>query len=138
MSYIPDCRSDETYNQKYLGKLDKEFVRGFDWCAENAVDNLFNNLDVYFDDDSYIMHSLSKELPESLKEEYEFVYTFPFRMGDTEKTEKRQVRTYGDLFRSKLLDWMESERDQLITSMIDNMDEDEYNAIRAKVDGGAE
>ena len=42
MSYIPNCREDENYNQKYLTGDDKEFVRGYDWCTEQAVDNFSN------------------------------------------------------------------------------------------------
>ena len=35
-------------------------------------------------------------------------------------------------------DWAEMERDEMITGMIDNMNEEEYKAIKAKVDGGGE
>lgn len=132
MSYIPNCRTDEDYNEKYLNKYDNEFVRGFDWCVEMAVDNFFDNLDIYFGDDSHIMHLLNEELPENMREEYEIERTFA---DENDRVEKRDVKTYVDLLRSKILDYIEMERNELITSMIDNMDEQEYAEIKAKVDG---
>ena len=30
---FPDCRTDDAYNQDFLGGTDKEFVRGFDWAT---------------------------------------------------------------------------------------------------------
>lgn len=45
MSYIPDCRTDKAYNERYLNADDAEFVRGYDWCAERVVENAFDNLD---------------------------------------------------------------------------------------------
>lgn len=135
MSYIPDCRNDENYNEKYLNNFDKEFVRGYDWCVEMSVDNFFDNLDIYFGDDSHIMHLLNEELPENMREEYEIERTFA---DEDDRVEKRDVKTYVDLLRSKILDYIEMERDELITSMIDNMDEQEYAEIKAKVDGKQE
>lgn len=135
MSYIPDCRNDENYNEKYLNNFDKEFVRGYDWCVEMSVDNFFDNLDIYFGDDSHIMHLLNEELPENMREEYEIERTFA---DENDRVEKRDVKTYVDLLRSKILDYIENERDELITSMIDNMDEQEYAEIKAKVDGKQE
>ena len=135
MSYIPDCRNDENYNEKYLNNFNKEFVRGYDWCVEMSVDNFFDNLDIYFGDDSHIMHLLNDELPENMREEYEIERTFA---DENARVEKRDVKTYVDLLRSKILDYIEMERDELITSMIDNMDEQEYAEIKAKVDGKQE
>lgn len=58
--------------------------------------------------------------------EYEYMF------GDG-TTEKRKIKTYADLIRSKILDWIEMERDQLITSMIDAMG-DEYEEIKERAD----
>ena len=132
MSYIPDCRTDETYNQKYLNDKDGEFIRGFDWCAEEAADNFFDNIFDRFPEDSYLGHILAEELPEDMQDEYEFERTFP--VGEEREPEKREVKTYADLLRKELLDWIESERDQLITSMIDDMDNAEYGKIKERVD----
>lgn len=131
MSYIPDCRNDEYYNQKYLNKKDAEFVRGFDWCAENAMDNFFDNMEQFFSDDSYIMHILEKEIPEDEHEKYAWINSFN---GNVE--EIRIIKTYLDAIRGYLIDWVEANRDELITSMIDSMDDDEYKAIKEKADRG--
>jgi len=128
---FPDCRTDDAYNQDFLNGTDKEFVRGFDWATEMAVDNFFDN---HFDgtipdeEDGELSIMLNKEVPDYLKEKYEVEYRFSDR-----DTETREIKTYADLLRSKILDWIEMERNELITSMLDNMDEDIYNAIRAKV-----
>ena len=129
MSRIPDCRTDENYNEKFLNEKDKEFVRGFDWCVEMAVDNFFDNeMFNLQNDDSYLGHILSEKLPVNMVEEYEVEY----RYRDVDKTETRKVETYADLIRSKILDWIEAERDELITSMIDSMDEAEHEAMMKK------
>jgi len=126
MTYIPDCRKDETYNFDNLVKDSQTYVRGYDHCAEDVVDSFFDNLDVYFDDDSYIMHMLNEKLPESLQDEYEWDEV-DIDTGK-EVSEKRKVETYADLLRSKLLDWIEDERDTLITALIDSQDDTEESA----------
>lgn len=123
MTYIPDCRNDETYNFENLTKEDKIYVRGYDWCMCMVADNFFNNLDVYFDDDSYLMHILNEKLPESLQDECDLTIFNYATMK--EETEHRKIETYADLLRAKLLDWIEDERDSLITVMIDDQTEKE-------------
>ena len=127
MSYIPNCREDEHYNQKYLNTKDKEFIKGFDWAVEQVFDNFFNNLDML--DSDYLEIILKQEIPENMQEEYTMIFSFP---DVTE--ENRQVKTYEDYIRFKILDWLESGRDELITSMVDGMDEKEYNEIKERVD----
>ena len=95
-----------------------------------AVDNFFNNYfdgDMPFEEDGELSIMLNKEVPDYLKEKYEIEYTF----GD-KNVEEREIKTYADLLRSKILDWIEMNRDELIVSMLENMDEDVYNAIRNK------
>lgn len=131
MSYIPDCRTDENYNEKYLNEKDKEFLLGFDWAIESAVDNFFDNNFCMPDyDDSYISHVLTHDVPDFMKEKYTMEYTF----GDRDE-ENREVKTYADWIRMKILEWIEIKRNTLITSMLDNMDEEEYKRIKEKVDG---
>lgn len=129
MSRIPDCRTDENYNQKYLSDIDKAEVSGFDYCAEMAVDIFFDNLDVYYGGDDYFMHIMNEEIPESMRKEYVMEYS-----DGSREDEKRTVKTYGDLLRSNLLDWIEEERDQLITSIIDGYTVEEFEAIKKRVD----
>lgn len=128
---FPECRNDNYYNEDFLTKTDKDFVSGFDWATEMAVDNFFDNnfdSDMPIEEDGELSIMLNKELPDYLKEKYEMEFTF----GDRDN-EEREIKTYADLLRMKLLEWIEMERNELITSMIDNMDEDIYNAIRNKV-----
>lgn len=128
MSYIPDCRTDEHYNQKYLSDTDVEFLAGFDWAVEMALDNFFdNNYLKGLDDDTFVGHEVLQELPESEKDVYPIQFEFCV------KEETRTVETIIDKIRMQILDWAESERDMLITSMIENMDEEEYKAIKEKV-----
>ena len=128
MSYIPDCRTDENYNEKYLNAQDKEFLRGFDWCCEMAADCFFDNLP--FLNDSHIMHMLNEEIQEEAHEEYDVESDFDV------PAQHRIIKTYVDLIRARMLDFIESERDELITSMIDSMDEAEYQALKECVDNG--
>lgn len=124
-----DCRQDEFYNQKYVEGKNKEFLDGFDWATEQAVDNFFDNDMAGLQDvDSYLGHLLCEKVPEHLRESYVMERTF----GDDED---RRVETYADLIRFKMLEWLETARNELIVSMIDDLDEDVYNAIKERVDG---
>jgi hypothetical protein len=121
MSYIPDCREDGYYNVDRLEEGDKREVKGYDWCAEEVVDNFFSNdMGGLCDPETYLGHLLSEKLPEEMRESYEMEFSF----GDREP-EERVVETYADLIRSRLLDWMESSRDEMIVSMIDSYEEEE-------------
>ena len=104
---VPDCRTDEYYNEKYLEGSNKDFVRGYDWATEQAL-NLLNNTEVF--PDFMDMLDPNKAIVNVDKEE---------------------------IVRKALEDWMESQRDMLITSMIDGMGE-EYDEIKARVDSGSE
>ena len=105
MSHIPDCRTDEAYNEKYLNNTDKEYVNGFDYAVEQVLNLIDNNLDVYPD-----------------------LETILDRNKAIVNVDKVQIA------HDAIEDWLEGERDMLITSMIDNMDEDEYNKIKKEVD----
>lgn len=128
---FPDCRTDDAYNEDFLTNTDKQFVRGMDWCTEMAIDNFFDNHfngEPPIEEDGELSILLDKEIPDYLKDKY----TMDFSFGDRQ-SEEREINTYADLLRYKLLTWIESERDELITSMLDNMDEDIYEALRNKV-----
>lgn len=130
MTMIPNGRTDKNYNQKYLNEKDHDFLDGFDWCCEMAVDNFFDN---HFDGavNNFVECIMMKELPEYLQDEYEMEYSF-FDV----KNEKREVRTCADLVRMWILEWVEMARNELITSMIESMDNEEYQKIKEQVDGG--
>lgn len=110
--YIPDCRRDDDYNQKYLDQHDADYVMGFDYCAEQ-IGTFFDNISIYADcideandGDIDICRYLEKHpnVAAALAESIE--------------------------------DWVESQRDDLITSMIDSMDEEEYTKAKEEVDSG--
>lgn len=127
---FPNCREDAYYNEDFLNERDKEFIKGFDWATEMACDNFFNNHynDIDSDENSdYLDRTLTKIVPEYMQGEYEMQFTF----GDRE-SETRTIVTYADYVCFKILEWIEQQRDELITSMIDNMNEDEYKTLREK------
>jgi len=117
MSYIPDCRDDENYNEKYLNDKDAEFIAGFDWCRIMAVDNFFDNIDMYTSEFDQF------DNPEMIEKAVRFV----------EMLEEEALMT---ILKDCILHYIEMQRDQLITSMIDNMDDEEWETIKAEVDAG--
>ena len=112
MTYIPNCREDENYNVDKLREQDRDFIRGYDYCTDYAADSFFDKLEMDFGEDSYFGHFLNERLPESMQSSYEYEYL-------DGSVEERAVETYGDYFRSKMLDFIESQRDELIVSIID-------------------
>lgn len=92
MSYIPDCRTDEVYNEKQLNEKNKEFIAGFDWAVAEAK-NLFDNLVVY------------PEVENILSDNVAVVCE-----GKAEAVAEA------------LDNWLEMSRNELITSMIDGQE----------------
>lgn len=109
MTYIPDAREDEFYNEKYLKHDDAEFIKGFDYAVEEVLDSFFSNLDSYDWDVEDEDIDLEKILT------------------NHEEVCERLLNNLKEHF--------ESDRDEMITSMIDNMSDEEYKEIREKVDG---
>ena len=101
--YIPNCRIDENYNEKYLDEQDKEFIRGYDYAVE-MVNNLFNNLDVFPD--------------------------FKMLLEDNIAIIKEGK---ADIAQDAIANWLEMDRDEIITSMIDGYGERKYTQIKEKV-----
>lgn len=109
MTYIPDCREDATYNEKYLNKNDKQYIKGFDFAVEDVLDSFFDNI-----------------------EDYDFEV-------DGEDIDIGRILVNHEAILDKLKEAIhehfESERDVMITSMIDHMDDEEYAKIKSEVDG---
>ena len=108
MSYIPDCRTDENYNEKYLVGENKAFIMGFDHAVETVI-NLLYNLDVYPD---------LEELLDDKK-----AIMVDGKVG---------------IVRESIDHWCEMERDTVITGLLDGMDEEEYRKVKEQVDGHSE
>lgn len=136
MTYIPNCREDEDYNEKYLNAMDKEFVRGFDYCLEMAVCNFFDN---NFDgcDTSYIGTILQQNLPEHMRDRYEIEHKFGVT-DEYKRIEVVETKTYADWLKSEIIQWVEAHRNDLIVSMLEDMDDDEYDQIKEQIDGQSE
>ena len=127
---FPNCRDDHYYNQDFLDGTDAQFLKGFDWAIEMTVDNFFdNNMFGLQDEDGYLAHTLNDKIPEPIQIKYAIESANKFNPWFEEE---RKVITYADLIRIKLLEWVEMHRNELITSMIDNMDDEIYTALRNK------
>ena len=154
MSYIPDCRpkyakdvekpfanrketvNDTDINPYWSGLLndnDKEYLSGFDYNTTNTVNNLFDNLDVYATEFEQIGLDVAN---------IDFTVingTDPYNDTEDER-ECKVLDDYSDedietmsmetkvclLMKSILNHYIEMERDELITSMIENMDDSVY------------
>ena len=103
---LPDCRTDENYNEKYLNEKDKEYIAGYDWAVKEIA-TFFANLDVY------------PEVEDILADNKAVIVE-----GKAEKVEEA------------IKDWLESSRDELITAILDEYSEEEYEKLKAKADGG--
>lgn len=114
--FIPNCRIDENYNEDFLNERDREFVRGMDYALEQ-VKNLFeNNLDVYDEEMDYVPG------PDEPCEEDE-VYS-------TNEELYEIVSENGELIATIVDDWIEMERNELITGMIESMNDEEYKKLK--------
>lgn len=126
MTFIPDCRNDEDYNEDFLNVSGKNYIAGFDACTEDGVFTAFSNLDVLAGNDPKLFIALSEKLPEEEQVEVEY------QDDMTGETVRRKLETYGDLLCDRLLDWIEAQRDSIITSLIESMDDAEYERIKAE------
>lgn len=123
MSYIPNCREDGTYNEKYLTDNNAAYVAGFDW----AVAELNNAAENYEELGSNI-----EDISESSKAQYEWV------MQELTGEDLYWILSNRPDLRNWLWNllnnWVELGRDELITSMIDDMSEEDYSKVKAIVD----
>ncbi len=106
--YLPNAREDEAYNQKYLLEEDKTFLDGYDFAVDKAFGTFFSNLDVYD------LRVEGEDIDIGL-----ILNNHPSILTKLEEA----IKTH-----------FESERNELVVSMIDGMDEGEYQSIKAQVD----
>lgn len=109
MTYIPNVRTDEDYNDKYLAEKDKDIIKGYDLATE-TIDSFFDNLETY----DFEVDGEDIDIGRFLDNHLEIK----------------------ELFKANLMEHLESGRNELVTFMIDNMSEKEYEKIKAKVNGG--
>lgn len=152
MSHIPDIRNpideplykntqgsyepkENAYYQGYLNDRDAEFLAGYDYCIETVIRNFFYNLDLNMDEmeeggyDYQRLHRFNEHYSEYLKsidEGKEF---------DLESISDSNIRLLISIIDS-LFDYAECDRDEIGTSMIDNMSDDEYDEAVEKYKAG--
>lgn len=93
--YIPDCRTDDAYNQKHLNERNKEFLHGYDYGISSLM-NVFDNLEIYSDE---------MEIDD---EDINLVRLF------------KNHPVIKNTFISCLMDYAEMERNELIVGLLDN------------------
>ena len=115
---FPDTRLDETYNEDFLNADDTNFVQGYD-CAVDEIVNLFaNNLDVY-------ERELTELCPADHVPEEDEAFA-------TRKDLYEILLANKEVICAVLKDWLEAERNEIVTSFIDNMDDEEYEMIKSE------
>ena len=63
------------------------------------------------------------------------IFSFhPYAENGEEHRETRKIETYEDILRYKMLEWIERRRDEMITSMIDDMCDEEFKKVKSEVD----
>lgn len=114
MTMIPNCREDSSYNYDFLDKDSKSFIDGFDYALEVITNMLCSDLKSYegdlnapiFEVEDGVPLPKTPHLMEILMENCEVIAN----CIDTAH---------------------EIERDELITSFIEHMDDEEYDKNRA-------
>lgn len=116
MSLFPDVRHDDTYNQAFLEDKDDQFLQGFDYAFNAIIDLFADNLDVY-------EQELTELCPEGYEVEEDEAFATREDLYDIVENDK-------EILCAIIKDWLESERNSLVTSMIDGMDDETYEAIK--------
>lgn len=91
MSYIPDCRTDDNYNETKLNARNMDYIAGYDWAVEQILNLFDGNSDVF------------PRLADILDENTAVV-----------NEDKEAV------VRESIEQWSEMQRNELITSMLDD------------------
>lgn len=134
MSRIPDCRTDEHYNEKYLDEKDSQVILGYDYSIEDNIENFFNNIEIYADDIAYALGLSEKSLniDEDLLDSDKDIEDY----GKDEIKDMGIANALLVTLKQRMLEWAENNRDEYITSMLDNMNDKEYESLKAKADKG--
>jgi hypothetical protein len=119
MSLFPDVRNDDTYNDHFLEDRDEQFLAGYDMAYDEIINLIANNLDTY-----------EGELNELCPDGYE--------MDEDEAFSKREdlyqiLEENREILCAVIKDWLEMSRNELVTSMIDDMDESVYETVKKDV-----
>ena len=122
------------YYEGYLNAEDKDEIDGYDYLADNVVDSFFFNMDSHgrivdaFKDAGLDLDKVDHAILVNRRESSDEI--------TQEEWEKLNPETKLVLSIKEGLEYyIERDRDELITSMIDNMDEKEYEENFKKVWG---
>lgn len=119
MSLFPDVRNDSDYNEKFLNESDDAFIQGFDFALENVINLFENNLEVYKDE-------LTELCPEGHTVEPDEAFA---KREDLHKI----IEENKGILCAVIEDWLEKARNSAVTTLIDIMDEEEYEMIKESV-----
>lgn len=109
MTYIPDTKKDDYYNEKYLKEKDKDFIKGFDYAVNQSLQFFLENIDAYDFD----------------------VEGEDINIGKIFENHPRILEKFIEVVRNNF----DSDRDEMIVSMIDYYSDEDYAKIRTEVDG---
>ena len=151
MSFFQDARSKfaakfksdtpdkpNPYYQEYLNEKDKEFIAGFDYVADEQIGNFFDN----FEDAIAIVNEglevkgvdfdkVDTDLLRKDRDDNEDVLADIINEKVTVNEETKAFL----LVQRALLSWIEMNRNEMITGMLDDMNEEEYKENYKKVWG---
>ncbi len=125
--FTKEKKSPNPYYEKYLGNDDHNFLDGYDWAVDEEIKSFFGNILDYLegfdkehflrigkiDEDILLRDDVSESELKDVNDETVFLYRF----------------------KEAVLEHLEIQRNEMVTSMIDNTDEDEYNENYKKVWG---
>lgn len=149
MSYIPDIRDkyepdfrcnktdaekqENAYYQGYLNEKDAEYLAGFDYAVEDTLESFCYNLDIYEDD---ILESCEIDF-DAFRDAFSTFIEREYTDDelDLDTIDDKQIRLILALFRA-FQHYAEMERDEMGTSLIENMEEADYDECRRKCKEG--
>lgn len=109
---------DENYNEDFLNGSDKDYIQGYDVCFDAIISLIASNLDVYEGE-------LTELCPEGYTPEEDECFTTREDLYEIMVENK-------EIICAIIKDWLEMTRDEIITSLIDSMDDKEYESLKAK------
>lgn len=112
------------YYEGYLSDADKDVLSGYDFCVEQAENTLFNL--IQYDEELSKVGFYVDKVDEHLLADFWHSDT-AYESYEPYKLEEATVETKLLMILMEHMHCeLESERDMLVTSMIDNMDDEEY------------
>lgn len=113
MTYIPDGRTDEYYNERYLIGKDEQFIAGYDWAVNYGINVFFSSLeDDYYNERSTIISS--------------FIDSLAFEDMMMILAHRKDL---ADALKEEIENQLEMERDSMITAMFDSFEKNNKDEL---------